>query len=262
MNNILFIGNIVMPVLAGMVYFFMAGYIKYIAPMRLLVTGRITYQGAFWGFIFFGIFLMTRPFQILIGPHPVPLIINNIREFFMIGLFSPAVFIGLLSFSLGHEKITKRFIVSVFVLCFGLAGIFAIVNVFAIGGSKEIFKVGKYVAYDGIWFHKSNPNKSLMPVLFVIRFLNPVMMMIIAGSISLWRSITFPKKSIYDNMPKKLLFQSFAVFSFGFSMLFCGFMFIFWNIPNQWWIYYAGALMAGFFEIISLNISLKKEVKI
>ncbi len=262
MNKILFIANIIVPVLAGMVYFFMAGYIKYIAPMRLLVTGRVTYKGAFWGFIFFGVFLMTRPLQILLGPHPVPLIINNIREFLMIGLFSPAVFIGLLSFSLGHEKITKKFIIIIFSGCLLLAVLFAVINVFAVGGSKEIFKIGKYVVYDGIWFHETNPNRRLMPILFVIRFLSPVMMMIIAGTISLRRSVTFPKDTIYDNMPKKLLFQSFAVFSFGLSMLFCGFTFIFWNIPNQWWIYYAGALMAGIFEIISLKISLKKEVKI
>lgn len=259
---LLFIANILVPILAGIIYFFMAKYIKYIAPLRQLVTGRITYQGAFWGFIFFGFFLMTRPLQILLGPHPMPLIINNIREFFMIGLFAPTVFIGLMSLSLGYEKITKRFIISIFVICLFLAVTFTLVNIFAIGGSIKIFKIGCYDIYDGKWFHKSNPNMKLMSVLFIIRLLDPVMIMVIAGTVTLWRSITFSKESIYDNMPKKLLFQAFAVFSFGFSMLFCGFMVIFWNIPNQWWIYYVGALMAGIFEIISLKIPLKRKVKI
>jgi len=38
--------------------------------MRTLVTGEKTYKGAAWGFAFFGVYLVTRPLQILLGPAP------------------------------------------------------------------------------------------------------------------------------------------------------------------------------------------------
>ena len=254
--------NLIMPLVAGLIYFFLAGYIHYIAPLRKLVTGDITYKGAFWGFIFFGLFLMTRPLQISLGPHPAPLIVNNIREFVMIGLFAPAVFVGLTSFALGFENIRKRTVLMVFGLGIALAIYFALVNVQAIGGSMEIFRVGNYAFYDGKWFDPSNPDPHLMSVLFLIRVTDPVLLMIMLGIFCFWRAVVFPKNSIYDNMPVKLVFQGLAVLSFGLSMLFTGFMVIMWKIPNQWWIYYVGAVMAGVFEAVSLSFPLHKEQKI
>ncbi len=257
--NIDIIANIITPIISGLIYFGLAKYIKHVAPMRKLVIGELTYKGAYWGFICFGIYLMTRPVQILLGPHPMPLVIDNIREFFMLGLFAPAVFIGLVSLAVGHESLSRKFIAVVFSTGIVLAVAFCIVNIFAIGGSKEIFRIGEYIVYDGVWFHELNPHGALMPILFIIRLINPVMFMIVAGVIALERGLTYPKESVYTNMSKKLVFQSFAVFSYGFSMLFCGFMFLFWKIPNQWWLYYVGAIAAGIFEAISLSFPLRSE---
>lgn len=251
--------NIVMPFIAGLLYFLLANYIRYVAPLRKLITGATTYKGAYWGFIFFGIFLMTRPLQIGLGPHPMPLIVNNIREFVMIGLFGPAVFVALTSFAFGFEKIRQKMVLLVFALGIGLATYFAVVNVQAIGGSMEVFRIGSYVFYDGRWFHPSNPNINLMPILFIIRVTDPVLVMIILGVFCFWRAKVFPKDSVYNNMPKKLVFQGLAVLSFGLSMLFTGFLVVFWKIPNQWWIYYVGAVLAGVFEAIALSFPLHKE---
>ncbi|MFH1784528.1 MAG: hypothetical protein ABH868_06515 [bacterium] len=252
------IGDIIIPFVCGIFYFLLAKYVKFIAPMRKLVTGDITYRGAYWGFIFFGIYLMTRPLQILLGPHPMPLIINNVREFFMIGLFAPAVFIGLASFALGHKKIHKPLVISMFTMGLILAVLFIIMNIRTIGGSMKIFAIKGYAVYDGRWFHPSNPNVDLMPALFIIRLISPVLIMMVAGTIAFWRSFTYPPTTIYTNMRKKLFFQGLAVWSYGFSMLFCGFMFVFWKIPNQWWMYYVGALGAGVFEAVSLRFPLHK----
>ncbi len=258
-NSLLIMANIVVPVICGIVYFLLAKYIAYVAPMRKIVTGDITYKGAYWGFIFFGAFLMTRPLQILLGPHPMPLIINDIREFFMIGLFAPAVVVGLASFSIGHEKISKKFVVIVVSIGLILAITFVIVNIFAIGGAMEIFSIKGYPVYDGRWFHPSNHHLNLMPILFIIRLISPVLFMIIIGAVAFWKSLTYPKETVYTNMRRKLFLQALAVWSYGFSMLFCGFMFILWRLPNQWWIYYLGALTAGVLEAISLSLPLHRE---
>ena len=38
--------NVVMPVLAGLVFFAMAKYVKRIGPLRTLIAGELTYKGA------------------------------------------------------------------------------------------------------------------------------------------------------------------------------------------------------------------------
>src|SRR6478735_1967619 len=108
--------NIGVPILAGLVYFALARYVKHIGPMRTLVTGKLTYDGAYWGFLILGAYLATRPFQILLGPHPAPLIINCIREFIMIGLFGPAVTVAMLSLVLGSSNLPRIIIRSLFAL--------------------------------------------------------------------------------------------------------------------------------------------------
>src|ERR1044072_6199933 len=99
--------NVGIPILAGVVYLALARYVKFIGPMRTLVTGKLTYDGAYWGFLLLGSYLATRPFQILLGPHPMPLIINCVCELVVMGFFSPAVTIAMLSLVLGSSNVPK-----------------------------------------------------------------------------------------------------------------------------------------------------------
>src|SRR4026209_79316 len=99
--------NIGVPFLAGIIYFMLARYVKHIGPMRTLVTGKLTYDGAYWGFLLLGAYLATRPFQILLGPHPAPLIVNSLREFVMMGFFAPAVTVAMMSLVLGSTNVLK-----------------------------------------------------------------------------------------------------------------------------------------------------------
>src|SRR5215831_1281156 len=124
--------NIAVPVIAGMVYFVLARYVKHIGPLRTLVTGKLTYDGAYWGFLLLGLYLATRPLQILLGPHPAPLVINCIREFAMIGFFGPAVTVAMLSLVLGSGNVPKILVRSVFGFGLVVATLFVIVNVKAI----------------------------------------------------------------------------------------------------------------------------------
>ncbi|MFH1380506.1 MAG: hypothetical protein ABII23_09540 [bacterium] len=257
--------NIIVPIIAGSIFFILAWYIKKIGPMRTLVTGEKTYRWAFWGFLFFGIYLASRPLQIFLGPHPMPLIVNNIREFFMIGLFAPAVFIAMMSFVYGSNKIIKQFVYGMFGFSVILALIFVVTNVFAIGGSKAIFTVGSVTAYDGLWF--ANPNgdvRELMKVLFAIRFINPVLLITIAGCIVLWRAFHYPpeKMRIYNNIPRKQILLAIANFSFSLSMFMVGIIYLLGHIPNQWWIYYVGAMLSGILEAISLSLPVRRKVEV
>jgi len=256
--------NIAVPILAGLVYFALARYVKHIGPMRTLVTGKLTYDGAYWGFLLLGAYLATRPLQILLGPHPMPLIINSIREFAMIGFFGPAVTIAMLSLVLGSTNVPKSLVRFLFGIGIVAAILFVFINVQAIGGSEIIFMVGDWPAHDGIWFRATDGSTGLMPVLFLVRLLDPVLLVFGAGTLVIWHGFNYPveKKMLYDNMPRKLYFMGAACYAFSLSMLSVGFLYLFVHIPNQWWIYYVGALAAGLLETVSLSLPLRKAVQI
>jgi two-component system, response regulator YesN len=260
----LILSNIALPLCAGMTFFALARYTSHVAPMRILVTGEKTYKGAAWGFAFFGAYLITRPLQILLGPHPMPLVINCLREFCMMALFAPAVFVAMMSLCFGSERIPRKLVVGIFTMGFILGFVFVGLNARAMGGSEELFRLGKLVAYDGVWFKSADPHQqALMSVLFVLRFIDPLFLLLLSGVIVFRHARHYPddKRGVYDNMPKKLYFLSAAVFAFPVSMLITGVL-VFFNMPNQWWIYYLGALVAGLLEAVSLSLPLRRDVQV
>jgi len=255
--------NIALPLCAGITFFALARYVTHIAPMRQLVTGETTYKGAMWGFAFFGVYLASRPLQVLLGPYPMPLVINEVREFCMMALFAPAVFVAMMSLCLGGE-IPRKFVFGIFGLGTLLGLSFVVLNVHAMGGCEVIFHLGRYPAYDGLWFKNTDPQgKELMWLLYGVRLIDPVMLLMLAGIIVFRHARHYPaaKRAVYNNMPKKLYLLSAAVFSFPFSMLLTGAL-VFLDMPNQWWIYYLGALVAGFLEAASLSLSVKSDVQV
>src|SRR5262249_40585595 len=146
-----------------------------------------------------------------------------------------------------------------------LAGVFLAANVYAVGGSREIFRWGNLVAYDGLWFAAPDAAQKLsMKILFIVRLLDPVTLLLVAGAIVLWPGWHYPpsKKAIYNNMPKKLFFLGAAVLCFALSMLLVAAVTFIGHIPNQWWIYYVGALLAGVLETLSLQIPVRKDVQV
>lgn len=263
--SFLFVVNVVIPILAGLVYFGMAKYVSFIAPMRTLVTGSTTYKGAYWGFLFFGVYLASRPLQILLGPHPMPLIVNGIREFLMIGLFAPAVFVAMMSLCFGAERLSRRFTTGFFLAGIVLAGVFLAANAYAIGRSAPLFQWGPVTAHDGLWHAAPDAaGKMSMRVLVLIRLIDPVLLLLAAGGIVFWHAWHYPesKRIFYDNMPIKLYILSAAVFCFALSMLAVTAVTGLGHRPNEWWIHYVGALVAGLLELLSLSLPVRKDVQV
>src|SRR3954467_6138565 len=159
----LILANIALPLCAGTTFFALARYSSHIAPMRILVTGELTYKGAAWGFAFFGAYLVTRPLQILLGPYPMPLVINEVREFCMMALFGPAVFVAMMTLCFGDERIPKKFVWGIFGMGLALGLAFVVLDAKAMSGTEVIFHIGPYAAYDGVWFKAEDARaKTLM----------------------------------------------------------------------------------------------------
>jgi len=266
MNDLwLIMANVALPICAGMTFLALARYAAIIAPMRFLVTGEITYKGAAWGFAFFGIYLMSRPLQVLLGPHPMPSIVTCIREFGMMAVFSPAIFLAMMSLCFGSDRIPKKLVVGIFALGFFLASSYVLLETRAIHGSEVIFRIGPFPAYDGVWFDNPNPHsRALISIIYVLQFIDPVFILLLSGVIVFRHARHYPpeKMAMYDNMPRKLFLISAALFVFPFGMIIAGALIIFLHVVFQWWLYYLGALISGLLEAVSLSLPLRKDVQV
>src|ERR1035437_852585 len=259
----LILANVALPLCAGVTFLALARYASHIGPMRFLVTGEITYKGAAWGFAFFGLYLMTRPLQVLLGPHPMPSIITCIREFGMMAVFAPAVFLAMMSLCFGSDRIPKKLIVGLFALGFSLGLAYVVLETRAIHGSEIIFSIGGYPAYDGVWFKNPDPHsQALISIIYVLQFIDPVFILLLSGVIVFRHARHYPeaKRLVYDNMPKKLYILSAAVFAFPLSMVIAGALIVFFHIQFLWWLYYLGALVSGLLETASLRLPLRNDV--
>jgi hypothetical protein len=261
----LILANIALPLCAGLTFFALARYASHVGPMRTLVTGDITYKGAAWGFAFFGIHLITRPLQVLLGPYPMPLVISCVREFSMMAFFAPAVFVALMSLCFGSERIPLKLIWGIFLLGLALGLTYVVLEAKAITGSEVIFRIGNYPAYEGVWVQQGDPRgQALMSLIYVLQFIDPLFILLMSGVIVFRHARHYPpeKRAVYDNMPKKLYLLSAAVFAFPFSMFLAGALMVFFHVPFQWWLYYLGALISGLIESISLSLPLRRDVQV
>lgn len=256
---------IVIPGLAGITFFALAKFVKQVTPLRALVASEQAYKAAFWGFLIFGVYLSLRPVQVLAGPHPWPLVISSIREFLLIAVFGPASFLAMATLCFGPEKIGKKWVAAIFVFCAVLAILFCIVNARAVGGSEEIVKLGMMTAYDGLWFKSAQPDiASWMRILFVIRLLDPGLILLVSATIVLIHAITYPtqKRKIYDNMPKKLYILSASVYVYAISLIVGSCFYGFETVPDQWGVYHLGSLIAGLLETTSLSMPVRSDVQV
>src|SRR3989338_505852 len=256
---------IVVPGLAGITFFALAKFVKQVTPLRALVASEQAYRFAFWGFLIFGFYLVLRLVQVLAGPHPWPLIISSLREFLLIAIFGPASFIAICTLCLGAETVNRTWITGAFIFGIILSSLFCFVNAKAIGGSEEIVKLGMMTAYDGLWFKSGKEQiETLMKILFLIRLLNPGLLLLAAATILLLHAMRYPlgKKEIYDNMPKKLYILSAAVYVYAFSLIAGSFFYGFKKVPDQWGFYHLGSLIAGLLETISLSMPVRSDVQV
>ncbi|MDR3275153.1 MAG: hypothetical protein LBS81_04150 [Endomicrobium sp.] len=84
-----------LPILAGSLYFFMAFEVKCISKFRSMMFGEIRFKKISFAFIMFGIYFITRPLQNILGPHPLPLIINCARQFFLMAVIAPSILVAI-----------------------------------------------------------------------------------------------------------------------------------------------------------------------
>ena len=221
-------GNILIPALSGIFLFIYFLYFVFIEESKSLPTKFFIVF-----LISFGFFLFGRPIQILSGPHPVPLIINNIRSFVFSAVTIPMVILADFSQPEKNRKSQAWFLI--FIGSF-LGALYCLFNTLTTTGSGIIFKIGSVNVYDSITPGKTAPfygrevTLGVYLILATFLFIDSVGKIRRAGKYRIKGEESLKKVFLYNT--GKIIFA--LTFFLG-------------SLLQQWWIYYVGSLFSVFF---------------
>ncbi|MFH1353149.1 MAG: hypothetical protein ABIH68_06225 [bacterium] len=251
----LFILNIFLPVIAGLIYFVMAYEIKKTTRSRQLILGELTLKGTFIAYVFLGVYLLTRPFQNILGGHPIPLIVNCIRQFFMIACFAPAMLIAIFNWTSEDKRVPKTTQAAAIVVAAFMGIIFILINIAAVDGSKVIAASGNFVLYDAEWFSEGPKRLELVLIHLLIQGISPVGYCLFAAGLVRHKRHRFPANSIYNMMTAKWYYLELALIIFAGSLLLAGVAALFGAYYTYLWvIYFAGATVAGLVDLKGIKL--------
>jgi len=251
----IFLINIFIPIIAGILYFVMAFEIRKIGKVRKIIFDEIGYKKISNVFLLFGIYFITRPLQNLIGQHPWPMIVNNLRQFFLMGIISPLILVGIFYWDSNDEKLPRSTTITAYLVGFFMAVIFILVNSAAISGSAEIASFGNIKLYDAVWFSDVQKRTELILIHLIAQFISPVGFLILSTAIVRSRRHNYPAESVYNLMPLKWKYLEVGLIVFIVSLIIAGFAAIFGRYYTYLWvIYFVGAIISGMIELKSVKI--------
>ncbi|MDI6757799.1 MAG: hypothetical protein QME32_07260 [Endomicrobiia bacterium] len=271
-----FFVNILVPIVTGAVYFIMAAEIKRVTKIRKLMFGEIGYNKAFSAFLLFGFYFMTRPLQNVLGPHPWPMVLNSMRQFFLMAVIAPAILVGILHWVPSEKGTPKSTVIAAYVGGFLMAVIFILINSMAIDGSKVLAEFGGWKIYDAKWFSAASvaassslssspdggasaafvaPKARLIVIHLITQLVSPVGYFLLAAAYVRHRRYNYPTSSVYNLIPRKWKYLEAGLLIFAVSMITAGFAAFFGQYYTYLWvIYFAAATVAGVIELISVKI--------
>lgn len=210
--------NILIPALAGLLlllYFLYFAFIEDTDPLARRFFSIFL--------ISFSLFLFGRPLQILAGPHPIPLVINNIHSLLFCGLTIPIM----MSADFTRQKKHSPSGVLKLIIPGTLLGIlYCIFNTLTTTGSEVIFTSGTFAVYDSVTPNMAAPY-------FGREVTNAVY-------------ITAAAALFIDSLGKILRTKGIRQMSFIFNTgkLIFAVTFVAGALVHQWWIYYIGSLVS------------------
>ena len=250
-----FLVNIIVPIIAGLVYFFMAAEVKRVSHFRKIMFGEIGYKKVSAAFLLFGIYFITRPLQNLIGPHPWPMIINAVRQSFLMAVISPAILVGVFHWVPSEKGTPKSAVFASYAVGFFMALIFVLINNIAVDGSRVLATWGSINIYDPVWFASGEPRVELIMIHLISQLVSPVGFIILAAAYVRHRRYNYPLSTIYNLMPKKWKYLETGLIIFAGSLLVAGIAAFFGQYYTYLWvIYFTGATIAGIIELQGIKI--------
>lgn len=134
--------NLVFPTLASL---FLVLCSSYFFSMRG-DTGRASRKFG-WFLLSFAVFLAGRPVQVLIGEHPLPLVVNSVRIFVLCAVTMPMLVMTAEIHKPGNIEIRQR---EVILLGVALGIVYVVFHALGTVGSYRMFDLGAHAAYASI----------------------------------------------------------------------------------------------------------------
>jgi len=228
--NALFLANVICPLLSGIpllcfaFYFFYAGQGLFVPRARLFPIFLLA----------FSVYVLGRPLQLLLGPHPWPTIVNCIRVTVLSAICCPLVLheARALCGAKGHRARLRPLLLVGGVL----AGLYSIAMIAGPGETPLLFELGTLKAHD-IVPYRLTPPLFARETTVVIHAASGLGFFGLAGYETL-----NARRSLPPSAPgsRHLLYFALGCLVFG-TAIALG------TLAHQWWFYYLASVPAAFF---------------
>lgn len=228
--NAMFLTNVICPLLSGIpllcfsLYFFYAG--------EGLILKRARFTPIF--FLAFGIFVIGRPIQLLLGPAPWPAIVNGIRAILLIAVCCPLALCQ--ARTLSESDVSPLRLRRPFTVGLSLAAVYMFALIAGSTETKPIFELGSLIAYD------CSPAVKKPPLYLreVAQFAQMFAGIGFFGFAGYEMLAARHKSSASASKTDHLLYFAIGCIIFGGS-------YAVGTLTKQWWLYYLTAIPSAFF---------------
>jgi hypothetical protein len=254
--NFNFVIAFLLPILAGFVYFFIALEVRRTSKFRSMMFGEIGFKKIEIVFLMFGIYFITRPLQNILGPHPLPLIVNCIRQFFLMAIIAPSILMAIFHWVPAPSETPRSAKIAAYIIGFLMGILFVLVNSLIVTGSKILTSWGNIRIYDPVWFQPTNPATIQFVLIHLIcQFISPVGYLLLSAAYVRHRRHNYQLANIYNLIPIKCRYLEIGLIIFATSFITAGITVIFGNYYTYIWsIYFIGAIVSGIFKMKSVKL--------
>jgi hypothetical protein len=253
--NFNFIVAFFLPIFAGMMYFLMAFEVKRTSKFRSMMFGEIGFKKIEFAFTMFGIYFITRPLQNILGAHPYPLIINCIRQFFLMAVIAPSILVAIFHWVPTSNDAPHSTKFAAYTIGTLMGIIFVLVNSIAVTGSKILSTWGSINMYDPVWFQYVHPPIQLILIHLICQLVSPAGFLLLAAAYVRHRRHNYQFANIYTLIPRKWKYLEASLVIFAISFIIAGIAVIFGTYYTYLWaIYFVGSIISGGFEMISIKL--------
>ena len=225
--GLLVFANLVAPLVTGL--FFVICFIYFVVATP---SAAPSYRHFVVFLISFGIFSFGRPLQLVLGAHPLPLIIVNLRVFILCAVIAPAIASASDVFSNNQQptRPSPRFVLPGVIL--GLT--YVVFNTLGTHDSYVLFRIGNLVAYE-------NLTPSRLPPFYGREMTIGVQCAtgLLLLAISLLRLVRLrPQGGARQLIRDKNFLINTGILLFATA-------FIVGSLAKQWWVYYASSIVTA-----------------
>ncbi|MDR3256557.1 MAG: hypothetical protein LBT18_02745 [Endomicrobium sp.] len=220
-----------------------------------MMFGDIGFKKIEAAFILFGIYFITRPLQNILGPHPMSLIVNCLRQFFLMAVIAPSILVAISHWvptPSGAPRSTKFAAYTIGVL---MGIIFILLNTLVVTGSKVLSTWNFITLYDSVWFQSNTQPIQLILIHLICQFVSPVGFLLLAAAYVRHRRHNYQLVNIYNLIPTKWRYLEASLVIFAGSFIVAGIAALFGAYYTHIWvIYFTGAIISGIFATKSIKL--------